>query len=167
MHIYSFDDIDEGRQAVKAAMAEAGCFGPEIEKLMAGQSSNKDMISSFINWKHQNCTYKLLACITKGLGAWMADVLELGDSALAEKPTVRKIFEPIDWMNDDEVVGLLKKYGTDDLEEIIDRVYEASDNLEKHQEFADIEIPDVDTEVLRRSEQVQHFLVQFTPKTEK
>jgi hypothetical protein len=34
MNIYTFDDLQEGRKAVKMAMAEAGCFGPKIEEQM-------------------------------------------------------------------------------------------------------------------------------------
>ena len=166
MNIYPFDDLQEGRKAVKMAMAEAGCFGPKIEEQMAGQSPNKDMISSFINWKQKVCTFKLMACVTKGLGAWMADVLEAGDTMMAEKPSIRKVFEPVNWMNDDATFGLLKKYGTDDLDEIIHRIYDASESKEELQECIDLDLQDlnIDMDVVRRSEQVQHFAVQFIPK---
>ena len=166
LYIYTFDDPNEGRDAVSKAMAEAGCYGPKLEKQWAGKSPHKDMIHKFMLWKQKLCTIKLTVCVTSGLGAWMADVLEAGDTADVKPPKIKDVDENVNWLNEDSLIGLLKKYGTDDLDTLIHRVYEASDNKEDWQSHVDVDVEDLnlDIDVVRRSEQVKAFAIQFIPK---
>ena len=70
METYSFDDPDDAQEAVKTAMAEAGCFGPDLEKSCAGKSPEKNLISSFIRWRDQKVTMRMTVTVTKGLGKY-------------------------------------------------------------------------------------------------
>ena len=163
LYIYTFDDPEEGREAVSKAMAEAGCYGPKLEKQWAGKSPDKDMIHKFMLWKQKVCTISLTVCRTKGLGEWLAGMIESGDTANAPKPNIRRIDERVNWLNNTELTKLIKKYKVDDLEDIIEKVYEASDSKEDWQEYVDVEL-DVNLDELRQSEQVETFAIQFKQK---
>ena len=86
--------------------------------------------------------------------------------ALGKRRQVKASQDNAQKRHDDATFGLLKKYGTDDLDEIIHRIYDASDSKEEFQECIDLDLRDlnIDMDVVRRSEQVQHFAVQFIPK---
>ena len=175
MEIYSFDEVEEGQNAVKTAMAEAGCFGPEMEKHCAGQSPEKDLISSFIRWRKKITTMRMTVTVTQGLGKYLADLLNNGDTTgipPKTKPDIKKVNKPANWLRQMEVEGLYKQFGADDVDEVIERVFKAckggevvdiSDDGENIVE-TDLDGLDVNLDVLARSEQIQAFNVHFTPK---
>jgi len=180
METYSFDEVEEAQTAVKTAMAEAGCYGPDLEEQCAGQSPDKDMISSFIRWRAKRTTMRMTVTVTQGLGKYLSDILtagaELGPRAAAipEKvmePTIKRILVPFGWLEDD-VNGIFKRYGSDAVDEVVERVcvacsegkvVDVSDDGENIVE-ADLEGLDVNLDVLALSEQVQAFNIHFQPK---
>ncbi len=174
MEIYSFDEADEAQAAVKTAMAEAGCYGPELEKQCAGQSPVKNLISSFIRWRERVATMRMTITVTQGLGKHLATLLSHGDTGIPPmvKPDVQKVEKPANWLEDSGVEGLYKRFGADDLEAVMERVFVAceggkvvdiSDDGENIVE-ADVEDLDVDLDVLARCEQIQAFNIHFQPK---
>ena len=163
LYIYTFDDPNEGRDAVSKAMAEAGCYGPKLEKKWAGKSPHKDMIHKFMLWKQKLCTINLTVCRTKGLGEWLAGVIESGDTANAPKPNICRVDERANWLNEETLNKLIEKYNMNDLDDIIEKVYDARDSKEDWQEYVDVEI-DVNLDELRHSEQLETFAIQFNQK---
>ena len=85
---------------------------------------------------------------------------------------MQKVQKPANWLEAGGVNGLYKRFGADDLEEVMERVFVAceegkgvdvSDGGENIVE-ADIEDLDVVLDVLARCEQIQAFNVHFKPK---
>jgi hypothetical protein len=173
METYSFDEIDEARLAVQMAMAEAGCYGPAVEEQCAGLSLEKNLISSFIRWREKITLMRMTITVTQGLGKYLADILRAGDSRIPERvmlPTIKRIDKAANWVKDEE--GIFKRYGSDGVDEVVERVCRAceggkvvdiSEDGENIVE-ADLEGLGVDLDVLALSEQVQLFNIHFHPK---
>ncbi len=175
METYSFDEVEEAQKAVKTAMAEAGCFGPVMEEQCAGQSPEKNLISSFIGWREQRTTMRMTVTVTQGLGKYLSDILGAGDTnkipATVAQYKGQKVAKPANWLQGD-IEGIFKRYGSDEVDEVVERVCGAcsegkvvdiSDEGENIVE-ADLEGLDVNLDVLARSEQVQAFNIHFKPK---
>lgn len=174
MEAYSFDEAEEAQRAVKTAMAEAGCYGPELEKQCAGQSPEKNLISSFIRWRKRLTTMRMTVTVTQGLGKYLAALLSYTGDGIPPKvkPDVQKVQKPANWLETGGVDGLYKRFGADDLEEVMERVFVACEEGKvvdvsaggENIVEADIEDLDVDLDVLARCEQIQAFNVYFQPK---
>jgi len=173
METYSFDNPDDAQEAVKTAMAEAGCFGPDLEKSCAGKSPEKNLISSFIKWRYQKVTMRMTVTVTKGLGKYLADLLRSGDKLIPDNlnPSMTKETAPANWLEKQGVMGLFKQYGCDDLEDVLERVWASQDS--KVVDIApdgqnivemDMEGLNIDPDVLELSEQIQAFNIHFEPK---
>ena len=174
METYSFDNPDDAQEAVKMAMAEAGCFGPDLEKSCAGKSPEKNLISSFIRWQRKKVTMRMTVTVTNGLGKYLSDLLKAGRKQIPEKVPVKrvpKVVAPANWLGDKGVMGLFKQYGCDDLEDVLARVWDAKgskvvDISSDGEDIVELDMDglNVDPDVLALSEQIQAFNIHFEPK---
>ena len=173
METYSFDEIDEARLAVQTAMAEAGCYGPEVEEQCAGLSLEKNLISSFIRWREKITLMRMSITVTQGLGKYLSDILREGGARIPERvmlPTIKRIDKAANWVRDQE--GIFKRYGSDAVDDVVERiclaceegkVVDIADDGENIVE-ADLDGLGVDLDVLALSEQVQRFNIHFHPR---